>query len=182
MDIRLLCRSENEAVIKDMLAARGIGVDEGAGVVMAEKGLEQGAQSDLKIVFTMHALPGLFELFKNTDGTNGPLSMLVGKSGEAYSPISIEDVVFFNAVNNNVYINDAQQKQYCIKHKLYQLESMNLPHYFIRINKSEIVNIKRVRTIVPMFKGKLILYLEGYKNPLDISRNYTKAFKERLGL
>lgn len=182
MDIKLLCKDENQAAIKNILAANGIGIDVAAELIMVEKGLDHEIESEIKIVFTMHALSYLIEFLKSAGSNGKPVNMLIGKRDEAYRPINVGDVAYINAINNNVYINDVKQKQFVIKPKLYQLEHMILPDYFIRINKSEIVNIKRITMIVPMFKGKLIIYLEGYKNPLDISRNYTKAFKERLGL
>ena len=182
MDIRLLCKDENKAAVGDILAANGIGIDDTADLVMVEKGLDQEIESEIKIVFTMQALPVLIEFVKSARIHGEPVKMIIGKSNDAYRPINVEDVVYINAVNNNIYINDVERRQYVIKPKLYQLEQAMLPDYFIRVNKSEIVNIKKIEMIVPMFKGKLILYLEGYKNPLDISRYYTKAFRERLGL
>ena len=94
----------------------------------------------------------------------------------------MDDIVFIYAVDNDVFIHDKSKNEYLIRPKLYQLEAMLLPDYFIRINKSQIVNIRYIQRIDPMFKGRLIIYLEGEKMPLDISRSYTKEFKERLGI
>lgn len=182
MDIRLICKHENKALIQNTLAANGIDINEDAQLIMVEKELDVQIDCEIKIVFTMSSLSTLINFLKSVGDNGKPANMFIGKKDDIYKPINVEDITYINAINNNVFINDMKQTQYLIKPKLYQLEHLMLPHYFIRINKSEIVNIKRIHTIVPMFKGKLIIYLEGYKNPLDISRNYTKAFRERLGL
>ena len=181
MDVNLVCGTENEAAIKNMLISNGIGIGKDAELVIVEKGMERGIESGLMVVFEMRVFPALIELLKGAGDNDGPVGMLIGKSGGTFRPVDVEDVVYINAINNDVFIHDIEQNQYLIKNKLYQLEASVLPEYFIRINKSEIVNIKRIDKIVPMFKGRLILYLKGYKNPLDISRNYSRAFKERLG-
>lgn len=182
MNIKLLCKDENRVAAIAIINANGIGVDDSAELLMIEKGLDLKIGSEMMIVFTMNVLQNLIEHLKSIGSVNKPVNILIGKRNDAYRPIDIKDIVYINATNNSVFINDVKQQQYLIKPKLYQLEHMILPDSFIRINKSEIVNIKRINMIVPMFKGKLIIYMERYKNPLDISRNYTKAFKERLGM
>jgi len=182
MNIKLVCRDENKTDITKLLIASCIDIDDAAEVVMVEEGLEHSVESEIKIVFTKSAFPALISFLKSSESYLSPVGIITGKINEVFYPISIENIVYINAINNEVFIHDTQRNQYAVKHKLYQLEHTMLPEYFIRINKSEIVNIKRIQTIAPMFKGKLILYMEGYKNPLDISRNNTRAFKERLGM
>ena len=72
-------------------------------------------------------------------------------------------------------------KKYRIKDKLYQLEEELAAEGFIRINKSEIVNILHIREIVPWFNGRLLLKLDN-KREVEVSRSYAGNFKDFLGL
>ncbi len=108
--------------------------------------------------------------------------MLMGKLDDNYIPLEINQIVFFRAFGNDTYANTLDGKSYKIKNKLYELEEDILSKRFIRINKSEIVNISYIIRITPMFKGNFILKLQNYKEQLDISRNYIKEFKERIGM
>ena len=181
MKIKLICEEKSKDAIHGILNANGIDVDEEADLVMVEKGLQASVSSDSMMVCTVGKLAEMIDSLKTLAYEAKPISMIIGKHQDAYHPVDVKNIVYVNAINNNVYIHDIQGQSYLIKQKLYQLEFV-LPEYFIRINKSEIVNIKRIEMIIPMFKGKLIVQLQSYKNPLDISRAYSKAFKERLGL
>ncbi|MEX1308149.1 MAG: LytTR family DNA-binding domain-containing protein [Eubacteriales bacterium] len=182
MEIRLVCRQENIATVKALLNMGGIIVREEADLVFVEKGMEDKAQAEAMIVFTVPVLPALIESLKSFGQSEEPIKMLIGKKNETFCPIDIDDILFINAVDNNVYAHGKNKTEYVIRPKLYQLEASMLPEYFIRINKSEIVNIRHIQKIVPMFKGRLLIYMENKKEPLDISRSYAKGFKERLGI
>ena len=182
MEIRLICKQENNAAVKAVLSLGGVTVSGTANLVFVEKGMEAEADVEAMVVFTLKSLPGLIESIKAFSRPEEPVKMLVGKRNETYCPVDIDDILFINAIDNNVYVHDNNLVEYLIRPKLYQLEAAMLPDYFIRINKSEIVNIRYIQKIVPMFKGRLLIYLEGKKAPLDISRSYAKSFKERLGI
>ena len=182
MEIRLICTQAHRADIHAILNLGGVKVREEAELVFVEKGMEDTEDCDAIIRFTVASLPGLIESLKNFARPDEPVKMLVGKRNDSFCPVGVEDIVFAYAVDNDVFIHDRSQNEYLIRPKLYQLEAMLLPDYFIRINKSEIVNIRYIQRIDPMFKGRLIIYMEGEKRPLDISRSYTKGFKERLGI
>jgi DNA-binding LytR/AlgR family response regulator len=99
-----------------------------------------------------------------------------------YIPLEINQIVFFRAYGNDTYAYTLDGKSCKIKNKLYELEEEILSKRYIRINKSEIVNISYIIRITPMFKGNFILKLQNYKEQLDVSRNYIKGFKERIGM
>lgn len=106
----------------------------------------------------------------------------MARDEENYIPINYKDIVYINSQGNYTFVNLSDCNQYRISEKLYQLEEGILPNSFIRINKSEIVNINQITQISPMFKGNFLIHLKGYDIPCDISRNYLKEFKERLGM
>jgi len=180
MTFSLICSSDNERMLRDVLSASGILICPASRYVICEQGIEFSGTYDVMIRFRMDSIGNLIELlggFRRRE-----LARITGISDDGFVPLELGRIAFFNACGNDTFANTTDGQCFKIKHKLYELEESILPRSFIRINKSEIINIKHVIKIIPMFKGKLILKIQGYKNPLDISRNYTKEFKERIGL
>lgn len=67
-----------------------------------------------------------------------------------------------------------------IKETLQELENL-LGEQFVRISKSAIVNIDRIKSVKASFNGTMDLFLENGHEEV-ISRSYRKQFKERLGV
>lgn len=72
------------------------------------------------------------------------------------------------------------KKNYLIRQTLNSLEAELNPHIFLRIHRSTIVNLTRVKEIHPLFNGEYALILQdGTK--ITLSRNYKNRFFERFG-
>lgn len=177
---KLLCKKENEEILRELFKANHIVLVEEASVCLCEQGIVSLDNEDVIIYFRTDKISTLLRILREDQPQQ--LSIIMGKCDENYVPIEINNIVFFNALGNDTFANMIDGKQYRIKNKLYELEEGIITKRFIRINKSEIVNIKYIIKITPMFKGKFILKMQGYKDPLDISRNYIKEFKERIGM
>ena len=104
---------------------------------------------------------------------------LTGVCNDEIIKININDVTCFLSDNNKVFalIND---KKYQIKHRLYQIEEMNL-NSFIKINQSCLANKKKIKKFESTFGGTLkVVFKNGY---IDyISRRELKNVKQRMGL
>ena len=177
---KLLCKKENEEILRELFQANNIFLDQEASVCLCEQGTTIQDFDDLVIYFRIDKISTLLRIIRHEPSLKLPIIM--GKYDENFVPIEINSIVYFSACGNDTYANTSDGKQYKIKNKLYELEDGFLSKKFIRINKSEIVNISFIINITPMFKGNFILKMHGYKNPLDISRNYIKEFKERIGM
>lgn len=182
MEVKLTCREENRSLVLELLQANGIRVCESVDIEIIEAGMQTEARCGVQIVFEMQSLPRFVREMAGIGQSDATDGIILGKRNEAYRPIPIPDIVYIRALGNDTYVYERTGLEYAIRYKLYQLEQGVLPVCFVRINKSEIVNISHIEQIVPMFKGKLTLHMEGVKMSLDISRSYTKLFKERLGL
>ena len=105
---------------------------------------------------------------------------LIGQLDEKYKIINYQDIILFEAQSGIIYAR-TNDKEYRVKEKLYQLEEELAAEGFIRINKSEIVNILHIKEIVPWFNGRLLLKLY-IKKEVEVSRSYAGYFKDFLGL
>lgn len=178
---KLICKAENEILLRELFRANHIILDDqNASITLCEQGLTCSQDNDLIIMFRPDKITTLLALIK--EEKYQPLSLIMGKSDENYIPIEADSVVYFSAYGNDTYANTADGKRFRIKNKLYELENELSSKKFIRVNKSEIVNIRYVLQITPMFKGRLLLKLQGFKEMSEVSRNYIKNFKERIGM
>ena len=92
--------------------------------------------------------------------------------------VNINDVLYFESFNGDVYVK-IKGKILKVKKKLFELEEQYNKHGFIRINKSQILNIYHVNKITGSFSRKFTLYLDNNEE-LEVNRAYYTKFKERL--
>lgn len=104
---------------------------------------------------------------------------LTGIYNEEIVKINVNDVTCFISENNKVFalIGD---KKYQIKHRLYQIEEMNL-NTFIKINQSCLANKNKIKKFETTIGGALkVVFKNGY---IDyISRRELKNVKTRMGI
>ena len=78
-------------------------------------------------------------------------------------------------------IAETQSDQYEIRMKLYEVEHRLKKGTFIRISRSEIINMDWIDYFECDFTGTLVIVLRNGKKTY-VSRRYTKNIKERLGV
>ncbi len=104
---------------------------------------------------------------------------LVIKKKESYYLINIEDVLYFTAHNNKILV--ISDDEYTYSSKLYNIEKTYYEYGFIRVNKSQIVNIQKVKRIDPCIGSRLILIMENNDN-IIVTKSYIKRFKHYIGI
>ncbi len=76
---------------------------------------------------------------------------------------------------------EVTNKHYELKSPLYTFEEKLETHYFVRISKSEIINLRKVSHFEPdVFNGFAIIMKNGIKT--YASRRYVSHLKERIGV
>jgi len=105
----------------------------------------------------------------------------MGKKDNAFEVLKPDTICFFISDGNYVY-GQTENRKYEINKKLYELENNLAQKGFVRVNKSHIVNILKVKEIAPWFGGRLLLTFKGITDEIQVSRHYINHFKEFLGL
>jgi len=177
---RLICAKKDRELLEAVCRAHAITLDETAPCVLCEANIPYAGNYDILISFKKEKIDALMECLAGSPRRES--SILMGASDSHFTPMEIRTIAYIRACGNDTFAHTARGDAYKIKHKLYELEDGILPRGFIRVNKSEIVNIRHIQKIVPMFKGKLVLTLAGCLHGVDVSRNYVKSFKERIGM
>lgn len=97
--------------------------------------------------------------------------------GKQYE-IPVIDVYYIEAVDNKVFLYCSRQV-YETKQKLYELEEILKEKYFLRVSKSLLLNLMKVKSIKPAFNGRFTAILQSGEE-IMISRKYVPELKEAL--
>lgn len=105
--------------------------------------------------------------------------MLAVKKGSDIALLEFSEIFMFRVEDKQVNVYTENQ-EYIIKKPLYQVEE-TLTSDFVRISKTTIVNLKKIKRVAPSLKGMMFIELKnGLKD--NISRKYLPEFKRALDL
>ena len=99
--------------------------------------------------------------------------------GETYC-IEQESILYFETVDRKTFCYTADGV-YEITLKLYEIEEKYENTDYIRISKSSIVNLNKIKSIRPDFGGKILATMENNEK-IYISRQYVPVLKRKLGI
>ena len=105
--------------------------------------------------------------------------ILAVKNGSDITLLQFDDVFMLRVENKQVKVY-TENNEYLIRKPLYQVEE-SLSGDFVRISKTTIVNLKKIKRVAPSLKGMMFIELKnGLKD--NISRKYLPDFKNALDL
>lgn len=102
------------------------------------------------------------------------------KKENEYYLVEALEVLYFESVDNHVFAY-TEDKVLEIKQRLYELEDILSDKDFIRISKSQIVNVNQVRKLKPEI-NRTILVTMCNGEQLYVSRKYVKQFRNLLSI
>ena len=107
---------------------------------------------------------------------DGPENIVAKRDRTLYN-LDFSDIVCFTAENNKVFAH-AGKESFEVDEKIYELEEI-LPDNFLKINKSCIANIEKIKSFDATITGTLAVnFKNGYRD--YVSRRRMKYVKERL--
>ena len=107
------------------------------------------------------------------------LTRLVVKSGGRIVFLRTEEIDWVEAADNYVRIHSGRES-HLIRETLQSLESRLNPEKFLRIHRSTLVNLDRIRELLPIFHGDYLVKLND-GTELTLSRSYREKLLEPLG-
>ena len=182
MKISLNDTQDNSEVLNKLLSSRGISIVEKSSVIFVPRGSPLPKKGIVVVYDSKNPeeLIYFIDSFKTiTAKTDNEI--IIGKRKHGYTIIQVEDILYFVAWGNYVFCKTLQER-FEVNQKLYEIESNFKAQYFIRINKSYVINLRWVQEIIPWFGGRLLLKIKETQEELEVSRNYVKAFKKSLGI
>lgn len=103
---------------------------------------------------------------------------VIGYNDGAIHRISPRDIYYFDTADNKTFAY-CNCMVYEIRRKLYELEEALGGGDFLRISKSAILNIKKIRSVSPAFSGRFEALLDNGEK-IIISRQYVPDLKKKL--
>lgn len=94
--------------------------------------------------------------------------------------VNPKDIYYFEAVDNKVFLY-LEKEVLETKCKLYELEERFAGTDFLRVSKSVIMNLSKVKSLSPAFNGRFEASMRNGEK-IVISRQYVSALKQKLGL
>lgn len=106
-------------------------------------------------------------------------TILAVKNGEDIVLLDFDDIFMVRVEEKQTKVYN-EKDEFLIKKPLYKIED-SLDSNFLRISKSTIVNLRKIKRVAPSFSGMMFIELKnGLKD--NISRKYLSDFKQALGL
>jgi len=105
---------------------------------------------------------------------------IIGKLDGSQHILKFSEILYFDTTDKKTFIY-TDGKVYETPLRLYQLEEKIVGMSFIKVSKSAILNLKRVKIIDSTLNGKLIATLTNDEK-IEISRMYVPVLKEKLGI
>jgi DNA-binding LytR/AlgR family response regulator len=82
------------------------------------------------------------------------------KLGDQIKAVNVDEIAYFKAEDNVVFLVESSGKRYIIDHTLDKLEFMLNPDVFFRLNRSFISRIGSIRKVSKYFNSRLSIELE----------------------
>jgi two-component system, LytTR family, response regulator len=112
-------------------------------------------------------------------GGEGYLKRLVIKSGGRVTILPVRDVDWLEAEGDYVKIH-VGRAWHLLRETMKHLEAHFDPARFVRIHRSTIVNVERIKELQPYFRGEYVVILHDGTN-LKLSRGYRARLETALG-
>ena len=120
------------------------------------------------------------DLLKIISLANSSQRKVVGSLGRQTFLLEPGSVYYFESVDDRIFVY-TEDKVYDCALRLYEIEEKFQGTNFLRVNKSTIINLAKVRALNPILNGKIEVELENGEKQI-ISRQYAPLLKEKLGL
>ena len=126
-----------------------------------------------------HRLSSLLTDLKEQKPETKFLDRLAVKTEGRVLFFKLDDIDWIEAADNYVNIHTGNE-QHLHRETMSALEAKLPPNRFIRISRSTIVNIERIKEMQPMFHGDYVVILKNGTR-LSLSRNYREKLNHLLG-
>ncbi len=103
---------------------------------------------------------------------------LTGTQDEKRYELAVSDLYYIESVDGKTFLYTKEQV-YETPYRIYELESLLRDKAFLRVSKSTLLNLMKVRAIRPALNGRLAAVLHSGEEVI-ISRNYVKDLKSAL--
>lgn len=111
-----------------------------------------------------------------------PLEVIAAEQNGKTLLIRPEEVIYISTDKDNVYVK-TETESFLTRYTLRELESRLDPKCFFRTHRCYLVNIKKMRALIPYFNGTYTVVVQDkQKSEIPVSRTQARRLKEILGI
>lgn len=176
--VQLLCSNKVYEKMKQELSKYHIEIKQDSDWVLVEKGYDIPGEK-LCVVFDAIDYMDVIKLL--VSGVREDihfLNTLTGLSENKFAVFEPRDVLYLEAGSEGI-MAFTMSKHYSVKETLQYYENMWAAKGFIRINKSQIVNLLHVKEIIPWFNSRYVLRMDNNAE-LEVSKMFSKKLRNTL--
>lgn len=130
-----------------------------------------------QIIFRCREMtPELLQIIARLKAQEG----LVANLGTQIHRIRPSDIYYIEVVENKTFFY-CKEEVYESKQKLYELEESLVNSDMLRISKSVMLNLSKIKSLSPALNGRFEAILDNGERVI-ISRQYVAGLKKRLGI
>lgn len=118
------------------------------------------------------------EVLEIRDFVKSRQGMLTGVKDSKQYKIPLPDIYYIESVDGRTFLYTKEQV-YETSLRIYELESQLENRHFLRISKSTLINLLKIRFVKPALNGRFTAVLQTGEEVI-ISRNYVKKLKAAL--
>ena len=117
------------------------------------------------------------------EGRQGQRNQVAVKAGERFLLVQADEIIFASMADESINIVTGQIAGTCNFRTLDELQARLDPATFWRVHRSHLVNINKIKEIVPWFSRNYILRMKDAKGTeIPVSRSQTRRLREYLKL
>lgn len=116
------------------------------------------------------------------NGTSRPLEVIPVEQRGKTILLRPEEIIYIFTDKDNVFAK-TQKESYLTRFTLRELEARLNPNLFFRTHRCYLVNIQRMRELIPYFNGTYSIVVDdNERSEVPVSRTQSRKLKEILGL
>ena len=125
----------------------------------------------------------LERLVQLVEGRKARPEQVAVKAGERFLLVQADDIIFASMADDSITIVTGHVSGTCNFRTLDELQARLDPAVFWRVHRSHLVNINKIKEIVPWFSRNYILRMRDAKaTEIPVSRSQTRRLREYLKL
>jgi len=176
--VQLICSDKVYEKLSRELLKRQIDIVSESSLTLIERGFDI-PEGKISIVFdALDYMEAARLLSEGISRESNPIDAVTGFYQNRFAVISPKDILYLESGSDGIHCF-TPQNHYSMKETLQYYEALWKEKGFIRINKSQLVNLAHVRDIIPWFNSRYVLRMD-HGAELEVSRMYAKKLREAL--
>lgn len=176
--VQLICSDKVRDKLRQELIKYQIEVSQDSSIALVEQGYDLPKEK-LSIVFDALDYMDVIKLLVSGIREDHQIrNTLTGFLDNKFAVIDPTDILYIEAGSEGIMAHTSTN-HYSIKETLQYYENLWVAKGFVRINKSQLVNLLHVKEIIPWFNSRYVIRMDN-NTELEVSKMFSKKLRNTL--